>query len=519
MEDIKKYMPSFASAALLCVFLYVLHPFFGYYLEADAIGYLTVAQRYAEGDIFRAINGYWSPFSCWLVAVAIKTGWAPAVGAIIVNAMAAVGFLFFNQSYLLKFQLSRTMQWMLNGALVIFLCYAVYLQWFADLWMCFFLLCTLRLMISDRFARKPLYWVACGLTAGLAYLSKAYALPFFIMMAVVFVLLTIKRNEERKKITGILFSVLIAGVLAFTWAWHLHGKYHVWTISTAGQFNSSWAMSGKQHWKDEYKYLVPPIYGDSPYLWEDPYLVAKMEGHKGSFIYFVASQGARIGMNLVKNISNMNAISFVFMFSVLVAAGVAFSKRVRSQFPEGAELLAWAMLLFPVGYLLVMPREVTEERFFWCLIPLSMGFTGVVLQRTAVLVERKWLRTIGVMLFAVSYVCNPIMMMKEMYRDGIEDYKLAKFMRGGRFTSNATPGAEKLTVIRIAYWQKAQYYHPINNPTQEQLFAEMKMNDVQYYLHFSRKADRAGYVLRDADGNISVPFADVEGRFRMFIFD
>jgi hypothetical protein len=86
------------------------YPFNQYYIDPDATAYLTIAQRYAHGDLQRAINGYWSPWSIWLTAALIKTGIAAFKAAIMVNAIAAVGFLAVNGCLNLYWQSSWSMR-------------------------------------------------------------------------------------------------------------------------------------------------------------------------------------------------------------------------------------------------------------------------------------------------------------------------------------------------------------------------------------------------------------------------
>ena len=40
-----------------------------FYLEPDGVNYLDIADAYAQGDWSSAINGYWSPFYSWLLAI------------------------------------------------------------------------------------------------------------------------------------------------------------------------------------------------------------------------------------------------------------------------------------------------------------------------------------------------------------------------------------------------------------------------------------------------------------------
>src|ERR1039458_8886595 len=180
MSNWKKYYPFFASALLMWVVLFIIYPHYQYYIDPDGTAYLTISKRYAHGDIQRAINGYWSPWACWLTAGLIRFGVEAIPASVIINALGATGFLFISQSFFLRFDIIRKTQWMLNITLALFLCYAIFWQSFDDLWECFFLLSTLRLMLAEDFKNKPALWIICGFIGTLAYFAKAYSFPFFI---------------------------------------------------------------------------------------------------------------------------------------------------------------------------------------------------------------------------------------------------------------------------------------------------------------------------------------------------
>src|SRR3954465_15802580 len=100
-----KYLPFFASAVLMCVVLFFIYPHYQYYIDPDGTAYLTISQRYADGEYAKAINGYWSPWSCWLTALLIKAGINVIHASWLVNIAGATGFLFIAQSFFLRFNI------------------------------------------------------------------------------------------------------------------------------------------------------------------------------------------------------------------------------------------------------------------------------------------------------------------------------------------------------------------------------------------------------------------------------
>ena len=74
MTILRKHIPFIASAIVLLLLVAVYYPYCKYYVDPDATAYLTISKLYANGDWLNAVNGYWSPWSCWLTAIFIKLG-------------------------------------------------------------------------------------------------------------------------------------------------------------------------------------------------------------------------------------------------------------------------------------------------------------------------------------------------------------------------------------------------------------------------------------------------------------
>ena len=62
------------SLAIYILLWNLAFPYFQYLMDADAVGYLTVADRVANNDWHRSINGLWSPLNSWLLVPFIKKG-------------------------------------------------------------------------------------------------------------------------------------------------------------------------------------------------------------------------------------------------------------------------------------------------------------------------------------------------------------------------------------------------------------------------------------------------------------
>jgi len=488
----------------MCVVVYVLFPYCQYYIDPDSVAYLTIAKRYANGETLKAVNGLWSPWSCWLVAVLLKQGMAAMSAAVLVNACGAVGVLYICQSLFLHYNLERKLQWMLHIALAIFLSYSVYSQLFEDLWECFLLLSTFRVMASDRYSTRPLLWVAGGIIAAVAYFAKAYSFPFFILNTVccTFFLTNAIQKENRKQWIKICFVTILVMVLCSgPWLYLLHEKYGKWMASTSGSMNTSISLVGHAIWKDGIHHLIPPTYADSPYYWEDPYPLIGNMPHFWDSMHLFLLQIVRVGQRTLQMIVSMNEISSLLLPTWILALCIVLSKKVRSHFPESYFLLALTMMLFPSGFFLAH----FEARYIYYMIPLSMILGVWILGKAIAYTDNKWLSGILPIVFCLTYICWPVWDMKNMLHEGKEQLEVAGELQQARvtgsFASNETVNKDVQKVARIAYYSGNPYYNmETADFSHTELLEEMRKYKVKYYFYFHPEIDSTNYIFLDEQG-------------------
>ena len=474
MQQIKKYTPFFASALLMCGVLFFIYPHYQYYVDPDDTAYLTISKRYASGDIQRAINGYWSPWACWLTAGLIRQGFEAILAGVIVNTVGGIGFLYISQSFFLRFDIKRNFQWLLNITLALFLCYAVFWQSFDDLWECLFLLSALRLMLVEYFVKKPVLWVVCGIVGTLAYFAKAYSFPFFILNTIVCTYFLSKDSKGRWVIVAFVTTSVMA-LCSLPWIYALHNKYGIWTTSTSGSLNMSWYLVGHPYWKDGIKVLIPPAYPDSPYYWEDPWFANGATPHFWDSWHLFGLQFLRIGLNIWKFITSSFQLSVFFIVVVGYVKWMLFWKH-GVVLAKDQKVLMLSLLLFTVGYLPIN----YEARYLWYMVALCMVIGTLYIQR----MERKGFKEILPYVFALSFLVWPVWGMIEMYDEGSQEHDLAVLLHDkgikGTFTSDATPGAETQRMIRLAYFSGNPFY--VKPFPRMGWGSELKRYGIRYYI-------------------------------------
>ena len=511
MGAMRKYIPFFLSALLMCLLVYCIYPYLQYYIDPDGTAYLTISKRYARGDYHTAINGYWSPWSCWLTALLIKTGLEAIPASVAINTIGAAGFLYISQALFLRFNLSRSLQWLMCVTLAFFLCYAVYWQSFDDLWECFFLLTTLRIMLSAHFIEKPVLWVAIGITGTLAYFAKAYSFPFFILNTVCCSYFLTKGDKKlwaRISIT----AVAVMTLCSLPWIWALHQKYGIWTTSTAGTLNTSWYLVGHPHWKAGIDLLLPPPYPDSPNYWEDPWLVNGDTPHFWNSWHLLGLQLLRVGLNIWKFIVSSFQLSVFFIVIVGYTKWRLFWKKDMADSRE--KVLMLSFLLFTVGYILVN----FESRYLWYMVPLSMVLGGSIIQEKLGSSNR-FVKFLIFGLFAASYLAIPAKSLYEMKSDSYNNANIAYGMpygdpfgilKGSSFTSNVLPGRQTRAILAAAYLKGAQYYSiPSADTNAVRLLKEINRYRVKNYVNWCDPRSHRFFMLRDSTG-MPYPYIDAD---------
>jgi hypothetical protein len=493
-------MPFFTSVILMWVVLYFIYPNYQYYIDPDGTAYLTISRRYAEGYYVQAINGYWSPWSCWLTALLIKQGFAAIPASVIINATGATGFLYITQSFFIRFGVIKHLQWLLTCALAVFLCCAVFYQSFDDLWECFFLLASLRVMLANGFTSRPSLWLVNGVIGALAYFAKAYAFPFFILNTVCcsFLLSSNKKQWIYVSVTSVVAMLMVSA----PWIYALHYKYGIWTTSTAGPLNTSWYLVGHPYWREGIAQLLPPAYPDSPYYWEDPYAVNGATPHFWSSWRLAGLQVLRLGMNVVKLHISMLQLSVFFPVIALV---VVFSLKQRDElrsYPKDIKVAALSFLLFPLGYLLVN----FESRYIWYMLPLGLVIADFIIRRAHGYIAKKVRVSIVYLVLAISLVIYPVLQMVKMNHEGYNDHLTAEQLIGsniyGSFVSNAQTGKEVQGIVRVAYFSGNPCY-TIPYPkeiTHEQLLKEIRRYNIPYYYHICRTHGDRDFRFTDEHG-------------------
>ena len=258
------------AAAFYLALFFILFPWFQYVIDIDAISYIHVAQRFANGEYYYSLNGYWSPLISWVLVPFIKMGYDPVLASKYINGLLGLLCLFSCNVLTDKFNINSTIKRVLPFVLAILLVSFAFYELCADLLQLFLLLLYLNLVLSKDFINDNIKIIFAALVAGLCYYAKAYSFPFFFMHFTIVTIVALLKSKPMQ-FKKALISKLLIGFITFLlvtapYIALISHKYGSFRISNAGMLNTSWFLSPGTG--DTTTIVAVPPFGDATSYWD-----------------------------------------------------------------------------------------------------------------------------------------------------------------------------------------------------------------------------------------------------------
>jgi hypothetical protein len=206
-------------------------------IDIDGMGYVGIAHHLRHGEFHAAINAFRSPLLSWLIAA------ASLVSSDYLHIGKLINIAAFLLSLTLLYVLTQKLWHSRLAASLAVLIFALgrglsvaavamitpdFL--FAALALVYFIV-LLRCFRKDRLQD----WVSLGVVHALAFLAKAFALPWLAVCTLVAVGLSEK--SWRTRVPRLALAALIPVMVAAAWATVLHSKYGAFTTGTQLKVN------------------------------------------------------------------------------------------------------------------------------------------------------------------------------------------------------------------------------------------------------------------------------------------
>ena len=483
-------------------------------LSADSTLYLDIAEKYLRGEFDDAVNGYWGPLLSWVLIPFLYFGSSHvfAINALnlIVGLFSLVGIWILS----FRFQINDSIRNVIMiCSLPIMLFYSV-VQLFDFLLLCF-IIYYLAIVFNDEYPRRAYNGVLCGVLAALAYFSKSYALPFFIVHFLFMNLGHFLRHASRENKIRIVRNTVI-GLLTFLiiispWVVAISSKYGYFTISNIGKGNFANKAPGSP--KSGIEFGIPVFYEGffappnetAMSIWEDPSYIWMSRtswsplSSLDNLKYFIKHvlKNTFEGLHVLQLFSGL---SFVIIIGYTLLLLGQRGRLDRDILNGNLMYPFFTLILYMGGYL---PFHY-EPRYLWIVNILLLLMGGYIIDG---LLQKEFFkcsirRYLLITFFALSFVIMPAKSFvqarnninKEMYALGrvLAD----KYDIQGNIASNrqyvSTNNAWHKT-FRLTYWlQNSKYYSQVRESiSDDDLKNDLEQNNIDYYFVWGDFFDNA----------------------------
>ncbi|ADZ08980.1 hypothetical protein Metbo_0729 [Methanobacterium lacus] len=474
----------------------LIFPYFQFKILGDEISYINIAHAYALGHWANAINGYWSPMYSWLmVPFLIIFGFKPIYGVYIskfISIFIGLFTIFCVRRMSQKLDINKNIERILLFVLVPSITFFVLLYNTPDLLLASLLILYLSILFQRNYADNLKYAVLCGIIGALAFFTKSFAFPFFIITFILFNLIfyfRIKIQIQRKNILkGSILGLTIFLLISGLWIGVIDEKYDKPTISTSGEYNQ--ALVGPEYKVNimdtgispiYYKGLIEPPNEDTISIWDEfSYMNLDKWNPFGSW------QNMNYELNLiVANIvysfnitESYLPIAIILLISMVV---VAFSKSIKKTSRNNLKYLLLTIFVYTGGYCLITP----EWRYLWFIFLLLMisGFYIIdLLNKNNVITVKT--RNIMLIFLICTLIFQPILEINYFVNQKDNSYYLSNSLQK-EFNINGNLASNSWSTLEIAYYLNSKFYGNITTDNSTLLNQELMKFNIDYYFSWN----------------------------------
>lgn len=490
-------------------------------INKDVISMISVARLYATGNFTSAVNGYWGPLFSWLLVPFILKNPDPAsvlysakVLSIVFGFFTLLGVRFL--SY--RFEMDEKLRNFILFAMIFVLLHFALNYSPVDLLLACFLVYYLYFIFDPDYWGKWYNGALCGFICGMAYLTKSYALPFFMAHFLLFNLLHYLKDAEHKKavLKNLFLGLVVFFIISGSWSAVISDKYGDLTFGTSGTYNYNVMGPKSMGHPTEYvnEGFIKPPYANVTSAWEDPiYLPVKSWSPFESWGYF------NYQLNKIKyNVSVLTEIyqSFsCFALPIIIVYILLCIKPVRNRVSVQMPLETFlypvlTVLIYSAGYLFI----VLEARYLWIVYILLMLMGGCLLDllfNQDFFKKKRFNRncnsitkSVLTLIMVVSFLIMPVTGLTSFYSSGVNGYVESQYYNWSNIieaqypvqgniasNGNAENGAYKKT-LHTSYFLGTSYYgFSRPNETDNDLQADFKNYNIDYYFVWGSSGNEA----------------------------
>ncbi len=484
----QQHLPCIMAVLLYLAAGGVLIQFYRYQINPDGISYISVAQKYLNGDFKNAVNGHFSPLFSWLLVPFLFFGIDPLLSAKLLNlGIGAVTLGVFHRlccMYSMRHEIRSTLLFTAAPVLL----YFAFDQITPDLLVACVLLFYFQVIFDPNYAESRKYGLFSGIFGGIAFLAKSFSFAFFLCHFPLMSMLHYNSNTAVIKKKGVLHN-FAAGMLIFIfvsglWIAAITEKFGYLTISNASTHNLNLIGQIRTH----HTHFVPPPNETAISIWEDPSFVLPPV----TWNPFESANTFKHWMRFfLKNIHSTIKICMGFSgLAVFLCGGYLLLQLLQpKQLLRQHELVypLLASLLHATGYCLI----IVEERYLWIICLLLILMCGYILERIfqhAFLTG--WKRTVFLILLVLSFATAPLSNLGRDFNTGKELHLLGSALKQHvvSYRRLATSGSWYRSLF-LAFYLQTPIYGTGEKRMPEELFEDLEKHSIDYYLTWGEPTD------------------------------
>ena len=343
------------------------------HLNPDAVSYIRIARYWAQGDVEHALNAYWGPVLSWLVLPLDRAAHAalgPTAGA---HCAMVVSGLLFTLACRAWFAIALDGRALRLAALAVagaFALLASVLVITPDLLMAAIGIAAAATLARPAWRTRTATQALAGALLGAAYLTKAVALPFSILLVPACALALVLGHQARLRdmIRPVAVTMAVLLLVAAPWIAAISHQAGKPTFSSSGAIGHAIVGPG-QTGDQPYITTIHPVPPGRVTVWEDPsrepYPYWSPLGSRA----LMDHQLRLLKQNVIATLAVVSAIDPLRLGLLGVLATLLMLAARRTVRPEHA-VGACVVLLLPMLYL---PVYTGELRYLLLLVPILVA--------------------------------------------------------------------------------------------------------------------------------------------------
>ncbi len=482
-------------AIILIVYTVLGTSLIGYYryqINPDGISYISVAQKYLNGDFSNAVNGYWGPLLSWLLVPFLYFGLEPLLATKLLSLLIGLITIIALWALSYRFEMTKSIRTVILIAAVPVVLTFAFFYITPDLPLTCILLFYLAVVFNADYGVGIKKGVVCGVLGGAAYLSKSFAFPFFVSHFLIMNVIHYFRSEttqaKQKVVHNFLAGAVVFALISGVWIGLISNKYGKLTFGASGKTTfGAVTVPGAQGSAVLWQGFLKPSNPTAISAWEDPSYLKMPTYNPTESWTSLKHQLKVVAGHIGKTVG-------IFMdFSLLsIVTGIAYLLFWLRRFnikaiPPEVLYPTVTIALFAGGYSLVY----VEVRYLWVIFMLLMLMGGYVLAR---LFQNNFFtktrRTALLIIFFLSFAVPASLSLKDSTNRGKGIYSLSKVLKSHvapncKIASNTSWAGS----LYLSYHLDCKYYGAQKkNISRTELKRQLEKYGIDYYLFWGGAA-------------------------------